>query len=186
MTNRLRSKRRLESRKMDSSYAYAEKIDARTARRSARLGEDAAARSRNALRIRRNDRLLPASTEPLPPPAGVGGLEVEVRSAVKQVWTSDLMRPSNLSTSSVCTGSSSTSTTSAAGGEEYGEASRAADRLFVSCTDVSIKSSQRFSSDMELSFVGDLCRLLVEFPSWTILVCPWHSQMPTSTYFLSA
>ena len=95
-------------RRIDSSYAYAEKTDASTARRSARLGEAAAARVRKARRMRRKERLfvpmppvvvvvVVAERESAPAGAAVGegevvaacekdeGVEVEARRAVKAV-----------------------------------------------------------------------------------------------------
>ena len=57
LTNRLRSRRRFDNFRIDSSYAYAEKIDASTPRKSAKFGDEAAACVRNARKIRKKDKL---------------------------------------------------------------------------------------------------------------------------------
>ncbi len=57
-------------------------MDESTLRRSERFGEVAAARVRNALRMRRKVRLLPASGAEVLAFLGVNGAEVEERRAV--------------------------------------------------------------------------------------------------------
>ena len=72
---------------MDSSYAYAEKIDASTARRSLRLGEDSEARVRKARKIRRKESDVVVGE----------GVEVEVSRAVNVRWTRVLNCPRSFS-----------------------------------------------------------------------------------------
>src|SRR3569833_4602149 len=75
-------------------------MEERTARRAARLGDDAAARLRNALRIRRNDRLLPTAARELG--CGELGVDVVVRRAVLLCCTRDRSSDTSFSASFFC------------------------------------------------------------------------------------
>jgi len=75
-------------------------MEDRTARKSARLGDEAAARVRNARRTRRKDRFVPIAVLLPEADEGVTGVEVDVRSAVKVFCTRERSRIRSLFVSS--------------------------------------------------------------------------------------